>query len=160
LKQQLITKRAAILTLIIIGFGLGALTLIGLINARGATEISANSGKEACNLRMRMIYSAILAHSRIVGDVLPANLEELVEGKYLESSFLYCPSDSARRRYRYVSAGKSLNSSPDTVIMTEELGNHSLAGGNVLFVDGHVEFWSSKKLLAIKGSGDKGGGGR
>jgi len=55
--------------------------------------------------------------------------------------------------------GLSLSTSPDEPLMWDKPGNHK-GGGNVLFLDGHVEFrsqeWITEHVKAAKPNGEKG----
>ena len=55
--------------------------------------------------------------------------------------------------YRLV-PGLNTNAADETVLALEPLGNHGSEGANVLFVDGHVEWWDAVRLLGEEEEND------
>jgi prepilin-type processing-associated H-X9-DG protein len=70
-----------------------------------------------------------------------------------QSNLFFCPSSAQTKRgplrkYVYVT-GLSETNTPGTVVAYCPSGSHNGDGGNVLFVDGHVEWFESKSTNGI-----------
>jgi prepilin-type processing-associated H-X9-DG protein len=162
--------------IIVIGGMLSAVLLPSLCKPRE----TANRAKCASNLHQ--IGLAILLYSQENGGHYPPSLAVLIRDEQLTPAVMICPSgndeassaaDTAgivaevaaaekneadhKHCMSYVYAGRGLTSdtaTAKTVLAYEPLGNHQDDGTNVLFGDGHVEWFNKQgwtKLAADAG---------
>jgi prepilin-type processing-associated H-X9-DG protein len=125
------------------GFALPAMT-----RARGQAQ------RSACASNLKQIGLGIAMYKEDHGGRLPANLAELVNGKYISAKQVFkCPRDAKPEEiaglatsYHYVGALPP-DAKPDAVVAYDASpGNHG--GRNVLFADGHVEWMTEQKFQA------------
>jgi prepilin-type processing-associated H-X9-DG protein len=120
-----------------------------------------------CQSNMRQIDQALLLYANDHHGQYPPSLEDLLLKGDITSEVFVCPESddqmatgpttqaiaanlSARGHESYICI-PNLNSSvsADTILLYEPLTNHSNAGMNVLFGDGHVEFIPSPSAVMI-----------
>jgi prepilin-type processing-associated H-X9-DG protein len=127
-----------------------------------------------CASNMRQIGQAIQTYANANRGEFPDTLERALVSADLDSIVFVCPSSADDRApgadakaqaanlskgghlsYVYVGKGMNVVSSPggtsSAVVLYEPLTNHNNDGTNVLFADGHVEFFGkgqAQKLIA------------
>jgi prepilin-type N-terminal cleavage/methylation domain-containing protein len=108
--------------------------------------------RTSCLNNLKQISIALHLYATDNMERFPKNLQELVDGGYLDSLEIFkCPSsasdipenaDSGDYLYK---AGLTESADSDTVIACDKAENHKAQGGNELFVGGHVKWHSSSK---------------
>lgn len=120
----------------------------------------------SCAANLRTVGQGLLMYANEHRGRFPETVEQLyLSGLLLDPRVLTCPgSAEALARgpttqavvpelaagghvsYAYLGAGLRSNAHRNTVLMYEPASNHQGRGGNVLFVDGHVEFMDRDAL--------------
>jgi len=114
-----------------------------------------------CASNMRQIGQAVLLYSNENRGAYPPRLEELITTQDIEATCFVCPSCSdtaatgatveeiadnlstgGHLSYVYLGAGKRSSIGPDEIVLYEPITNHNGDGVNLLFGDGHVEFFA------------------
>lgn len=146
----------------------GSLVISVMLPSRGASRRQA--GRIACAAQLRLIGKALKAYVTTHGQY-PDNLSQLyLDGGVQPRDFLCpeCPDTPARGStpdavaadltagghlsYAYVGAGLRPATHPDTVVMFDFPTNHvrdRLEGGNVLFADGHLEWYNRAEFRTL-----------
>ena len=160
--------------LAITGLSLGAASLFLsgcmmsiLLPSLNRARETANRVKCASN--MRQIGQALMLYANQNHGVYPPKLEDLITAQLLDGQSFVCPSSddtvapgsgnaqatnlSAGGHLSYVYIGQKLSPSApaDQVLVYELPSNHNNDGGNFLFADGHVEFFTgsdAQKMIA------------
>lgn len=106
-----------------------------------------------CASNLRAIGQACYMYALNHGDRFPPDFQALVKDENVTAAHFRCPSADVPEGdlnacYVYV-AGQSTSDDPTGVLIYEKKRCHGDEGGNVLFVDGHVEF--IKPYSRIKG---------
>lgn len=143
----------------LVALGVAALCvaiLLPIIRKRALEGCSRVPG--ASNLRQ--IGQAIFLHAKGHNGLCPAKIEEIIIATNLNPEVLVCPYTHDRPAdpkkplaaqfaqpghcsYRYLTPGVRLaDLSNDTPMATEDPANHENEGANVLFGDGHVEWFT------------------
>ncbi len=106
------------------------------------------SKRTVCAANLRGIGQAIFIYAHTSNDQFPSSLQDLIDVGNSTERQLVCPSstavpgDAPDACYTLV-LGQSMSSDPRNVLVYEKRDNHpDEEGGNVLFIDGHVEFIS------------------
>lgn len=113
-----------------------------------------------CSSNMRQIGLAMMMYANEFGGKFPDSLHEILEKEDITAEVFVCPSTNDSRAIRpttqatldqfdqaghcsYIYLGKGLTNQcdPRTVVLYEPSSNHH-GGLNVLFADGHAEFFS------------------
>jgi prepilin-type processing-associated H-X9-DG protein len=124
-----------------------------------------------CSSNMRQLGQAMLMYANANKDEFPDKLEDLLTADpTLDRNAFICPDDDKAApsatsvqtaaqeissgkncSYIYVGSGVGSSASPDTVLLYEPLALHHAhnPGMNVLFADGHVEFFASSSAKSI-----------
>ncbi len=118
----------------------------------GHSRRQANQIKCASNLRQ--IGQGIQLYAQANLGFFPPDLQTLAATQPLGLSVMICPSTSdqtpanigaisaaGRCSYIYVGANLTSKADPSCILALEDPANHNLEGGNILFADGHVEFF-------------------
>jgi len=139
-----------------VGVGQSALMMSILLPSLNRARETANRVKCASNLRQ--IGQAILLYSNDNHGQYPPDLGTLVKTEDITASVFVCPDTNNRpppgmtpdqaadwinhnSDYVYVGAGMKQGERPSTIVCYEKDKNHGGDGMNILFGDGHVEFW-------------------
>ena len=123
-----------------------------------------------CSSNVRQIGQAILLYANDNGGNYPDMLEQVLATQDITAECFVCPSSndekapgdtpqemaknlSAGHHLSYIYLGKALttHSPPETPVLYEPIDNHDNDGSNVLFVDGHVEWFNRKELAKLPG---------
>jgi prepilin-type processing-associated H-X9-DG protein len=154
-------------------FALLAASIV-MIPTGGVSRERANRVKCASNLRQ--IGIGLIMYANDFGGVLPPDLGLLIIHEDLSSTVFTCPSTNslpspattqqaardvatnpAYCDFVYVAAGLNLKSLPaDFILAHERPSNHSPDGGNILFADGHADWFPApefQRLLAELAAG-------
>lgn len=110
-------------------------------------------GQVMCGSNLRQLGQGLQLYAQDNGGLFPPDLQTLAGTQPIELAAMVCPStndskpknvasigDPAACSYIYVDTGLTSKAKPDCILALEDPANHELRGGNVLFVDGHVEF--------------------
>jgi prepilin-type processing-associated H-X9-DG protein len=132
-------------------------------------RIRAGCNRVPCASNLRQIGQAIFLYAKDHNGLCPAKLEDLIAATDLDPVVFVCPYTHDRPAdpkkplapqfaqpghcsYRYLTSGVRLaDLSADTPMATEDPANHDNEGANVLFGDGHVEWFTIagfRQLLA------------
>jgi prepilin-type processing-associated H-X9-DG protein len=153
-----------------VGIILLLLLLIGIL-APSLCRSSETANRVKCASNQRQIGQAILLYANEHGGKYPDRLEDLfLAGADVVSELFCCPSSNdekalgqtmaeiaanlsqpGRLSYVYLGKGLTTSSPPETPVLYEPIANHDNDGGNVLFADGHVEWYSRKELAQLPG---------
>jgi prepilin-type processing-associated H-X9-DG protein len=128
-----------------------------------------------CASNLRQIGQGIMLYANDHRGTWPDSLDELILSADLNPECFVCPSsrdsaapgatarEQAANLYKpghisFIYLGKGLKEPvhPNRVVAYEAMGNHDASGINVLFGDGHVEWFSepqAKKILAELAAG-------
>lgn len=102
------------------------------------------SKRTVCSANLRGIGQAMYIYANDNRDRFPPDFKTLLDENSVTEKQFVCPSsDEApgdlNACYEYI-PGQTSNSHFQNVVMYEKQGCHQNEGGNVLFLDGHVEF--------------------
>ena len=103
--------------------------------------------RTSCMNNLKQISIALHLYSIDNMERFPKNLQELVDGGYIDTLEVFkCPSSSSDvpssadgGDYAYQS-GLTESADSDTPIVSDKPENHKARGGNVLYVGGHVRW--------------------
>ena len=107
------------------------------------------SRRVVCSANLSGIGKALYTYANNNQDLFPPDLNVLVKSGAITPQMLQCPSTESPG-YIYIT-GLTTDDNPDTPIVYEALENHGGEGGNILFVDSHVEFYNQQgyeKIIA------------
>jgi prepilin-type processing-associated H-X9-DG protein len=149
------------LTLGIAGMVFSCFQMSVLLPSLNRARETANRVKCASN--MRQIGQAILLYANENHGQYPPDLPTLLKTEPITSNVFVCPSSSdtnangpgdlmAGGHLSYVYVGKDMTNlavGPSTVLLYENPGAHGGDGMNVLFGDGHVEFFGKAVTAQI-----------
>jgi len=130
--------------------GVALTTSILLPSLSRARELAKRA---VCAANLRGIGQGCQIYADDHEDACPAELAELVKAGMASPKMFVCPSSGTTETevtallqgrpgqlsYTYI-AKQNIRSDPRNVLVYEDLSNHDGEGGNVLFVDAHVEF--------------------
>ena len=144
------------LFLAFIGGILAAMLIPALSRARDQAK------RAVCSSNLKQIGLGLQMYAVDYNDRFPHHLSYLYPEYIPEAKVFWCPSDpddscpqniktpeDALISYRYVTS-LSPDDDPGKPIVYEDLKNHKHKGGNILFIDGHVEWKNAdefKKLI-------------
>lgn len=154
----------------LVGAGVFACIFLPALNR----DRSGDSSRVKCASNLRQIGMGVMMYANENGGQFPDAVEKLITTQDLTSEVFVCPSSNDDRatgatsqavaadllkpgHLSYVYVGKGMNSATGpgatstAVLAYEPLSNHSSAGINVLFADGHVAFVpvaQAKQLVA------------
>ncbi len=102
------------------------------------------SGIQTCAENLKEIGKAMHAYAVAHDGKFPGGFAKLARASKLERGLFSCPGAGRKRAgwyacYGYV-RGQSVSSNPENVLVYERSDSHYGDGGNVLFVDGEVQF--------------------
>lgn len=143
------------------------------------SRASEQANRHKCASNLRQIAGALLIYANDFGGAYPLEIDALMRWdtiRHLPDHAVWCcPSsngEASRARnvddllkdladpkhmsYRYYGGGLTTASPKEAVLAIEYLSNHDGDGGNILFADGHVDFYQKadyRKLLAELESG-------
>lgn len=167
---------AAILALIVVTFSAGicavAITHQTLWLVRDPRPMFAQGSERGnrvkCASNLRQIGQGIAVYLNDHPGPHPDSFASLIKFADIHPEVFTCPSSNDDRAtgnnlqevlaefqrpghcsYIYTAAARPRNIPSDTVIAYESPGNHEEDGGNVLFADGHVEWFDAKVLASI-----------
>lgn len=123
----------------------------------------------ACAANLRSLGQSIWMYSNAHAGAFPDTLERAVAGGFVpDVRVLLCPGSAdtpaqgatpaaqaadltagGHLSYTYVGTGLTQAAHPDTVIAYDHAGNHEGGGGNVLFADGHVEWYNRAEFRTL-----------
>ena len=104
--------------------------------------------RHACTSNLKCIGMALLMYSNDNKDKFPADLETLVNKKYLPPQMLICPATKPKVSYIYRGASVTVADIPSLIMVYEKSGNHD-GGRNVLFLDGHAEWVEEERFQKL-----------
>jgi prepilin-type processing-associated H-X9-DG protein len=99
-----------------------------------------------CTANLMVISTTILIYALDNETRYPTNLQLLIDQGKVTQEQLLCPSSDAI--YQYI-AGQGELGDIRNVLIYEEPEYHGGKGGNVVFLDGHVEFLSPEKIQQL-----------
>lgn len=104
----------------------------------------------ACRANLRGIGMALYVYAVDEPDhMFPDDVQRVIDAMSATPRQFICPSAAAGRQHYYYVPGLSAESDPSAVVMYEDPRNHRGEGGNVLFVDSHVEYVRFPNYQAI-----------
>jgi prepilin-type processing-associated H-X9-DG protein len=123
----------------------------------------------ACAANLRGVGQSVAMYANAHGGAFPDTLEQAVATGYVPDVRIFCcpgakdtpatggtPAAEAadlvaggHLSYAYVGGGLTLAADRNTVIAYEHATNHEGQGGNVLFADGHAEWFAAAQLRAV-----------
>jgi prepilin-type processing-associated H-X9-DG protein len=143
------------------------LLLFGVL-APSLCRSSETANRVKCASNERQIGQALDLYAKEHAGRYPDTLAELLTTQDITPEVFICPSGNGEKApgatpeeqannliapknlsYIYLGKGLTTSANPDTPILYEDLDNHDDDGANVLFTDGHVEWFSRKGLSAI-----------
>jgi prepilin-type processing-associated H-X9-DG protein len=153
--------RIALLLMMVTIAACGLLATL-IVPRHAARNVQTQSGRPRCQSNLHQIGLAILLYQNDHAGVYPNTLDELLEEQISSAAFV-CPdsNDTASGgattqevaadfhragHLSYIYIGKGLTDktvTDDMVVIYEPLTNHSGAGMNILFGDGHAEFFNA-----------------
>ena len=97
--------------------------------------------RAVCGANLRTVEISLRSYAEEHGQE-PPNLSVLVDGGWIDSKTLNCPSidPTVSQALPHVWIRGADCSNAENIVLYEPLQNHRGEGGNVLFCDGHVEF--------------------
>lgn len=99
--------------------------------------------RAVCSANMRGIGQSLMIYSRNNAGEFPPNTQLLIDAGLCLPKAFQCPSEGnlleAVSDYDYV-VGLNPRSPGDWMVLTEDPANHNGEGGNLLYIDMHVEF--------------------
>lgn len=108
--------------------------------------------RTSCMNNLKQISIALHLYATDNMEKFPKNLQELVDGGYLDTLEIFkCPSaptgipESAEAGDYLYKAGLTESADSDTPIACDKPENHKGQGGNVLFVGGHIKWQPASK---------------
>ena len=160
-RRSKIVTVAIVSVIVVIGL---PLLLLGVF-APSLCRSRETANRVKCASNERQIGMAIGLYAESHGGKYPDRLEDLLLTQDVTSELFCCPSSNDEKAsgetpaeqaanlstphhlsYLYLGKGLTTSSPPDTVVLTETPSNHDDDGGNVLFADGHVEWFNRKEL--------------
>jgi prepilin-type processing-associated H-X9-DG protein len=94
--------------------------------------------RTTCQANMQGLGLVLLNYAAEHDGAFPTDPAQTLANAGMRIS-IECPSSGGKSNYRYI-PGWSNTDRPDRPIIYEPIENHGGEGGNVLFIDGHVEF--------------------
>jgi predicted Zn finger-like uncharacterized protein/prepilin-type processing-associated H-X9-DG protein len=135
------------------------------------TRARETANRVKCASNMRQIGLAAIMYANEHGGPLPDDLAVLFANEDLGPSTLNCPSVehdqmgaanlegeqlaawvNENTDYIYVGRGLDVNGPAETAVLYEPAEDHGDGGGNVLFLDGHVEWTDANNLKELLAS--------
>jgi prepilin-type processing-associated H-X9-DG protein len=95
--------------------------------------------RTVCAANMQGLGASLLNYASENDGAFPKDPAKALVSVGVSPKSLECPSSGGKSNYRYI-PGWSNNDRPDRPIIYEPIENHGGEGGNVLFIDSHVEF--------------------
>lgn len=124
-------------SLIIVPALLVAILLPSLSRARELAK------RAVCAANMRNVGVALMTYARDNGDEFPPNAQLLIDAGLCTPKMFQCPSEGngpeAGADFQYV-AGLNSRDPRDWILLYEDAAHHNGEGGNLLYLDDHVEF--------------------
>lgn len=106
--------------------------------------------RTVCAANLRGIGQALYIYAD--GDPhrnFPDDVQRVIDAQNSTPKQFICPSAAAARQHYFYVPGHSLDDDPNSVLMLEDPRNHDWTGGNVLYLDGSVEFVGMPKFREI-----------
>src|SRR5438445_4869928 len=137
---------------------------------RAVRQAQQTAKQVQCSSNLRQIGTGLQLYASNNNGKYPAKLGALIESGYASPILFVCPhtadtpapgsSPKARAgnlekgghlSYIYVGQNLDENSPDDAVVIYEKLGNHGNQGTNVLFKDGHVDWYDARQTATLMG---------
>ena len=129
---------------------------------RAARQARQTAKQVQCSSNLQQISSALSLYTTNNNGKYPAKLGTILQLGYVSPSVFVCPvsgdtpamqanSLEAGGHLSYIYLGQNFdqNTPDDAVVMYEKLGNHGNQGTNVLFHDGHVEWYDATQTATL-----------
>jgi prepilin-type processing-associated H-X9-DG protein len=129
---------------------------------RAARQARVTAKQVQCSSNLQQIGSALMLYTTNNNGKYPDKLGAILQLGYVSPRVFVCPvsgdtpaagaSDleaGGHLSYIYLGQNFDLNTPDDAVVMYEKLGNHGNQGTNVLFHDGHVEWYDATKTATL-----------
>jgi prepilin-type processing-associated H-X9-DG protein len=143
-------KGLAIAGIVIGGVGLLFLSVQIAILLPALSKARETANRAACSNNMSQIGREMLMYANDNNQQFPPNLQILQKEQQLPAKLFQCPSSNTTGTPVYVyTHPRNTAVSANTVLLYELLTNHRNQGMNVLFADGHVEWFSAPMAQKI-----------
>jgi prepilin-type processing-associated H-X9-DG protein len=135
---------------------------------RGLRQARQQARQVQCSNNLRQIGQGLIMYAATNQGQFPTKLSMLIEHAGLPPQIFVCPHTSdtpaqgadakaqakdmergGHLSYVYVGQGLTQNSPADSVLAYEKVGNHGNQGTNVLFLDGHVEWYDATATTTL-----------
>ncbi|MHC4443002.1 MAG: DUF4190 domain-containing protein [Planctomycetota bacterium] len=100
------------------------------------------SRRVICSKNLQRIGQALYVYANKNQEKFPADLNILITSGALSPKLLQCPG-GVSPSYMYI-PGMTPDDKLDTPVAYDAIENHGEEGGNILFIDGHVEFYKKE----------------
>ncbi len=137
---------------------------------RAVRQAQQTAKQVQCSSNLNQIGAALQVYAGNNNAKYPAKLGALIQAGYASPNVFICPhtadtpapGGSTRSQaanlekgghlsYIYIGQNLDENSPDDAVLVYEKLGNHGNQGTNVLFKDGHVEWYDATQTATLMG---------
>jgi prepilin-type processing-associated H-X9-DG protein len=135
---------------------------------RAVRQAQQTAKQVQCSSNLQQIGAGLALYASNNNGKYPAKLAALLDLGFVSSSVFVCPHSGdtpapggtpkaqasnlekgGHLSYMYVGQKLDENSPDDAVMVYEKLGNHGNQGTNVLFKDGHVEWYDATKTATL-----------
>lgn len=109
-----------------------------------------SSERTVCAANLRGIAQALYIYADDdPHHMFPDDVQRVIDAQNSTPKQFICPSTAAGRQHYYYVPGHSMDDDAKCVLMLEDPRNHDWTGGNVVYLDGSVEFVEMPKYRAI-----------
>lgn len=99
------------------------------------------SPEEQCQANLRGIGLALYQYAVDEPDGrFPDDVQRIIDAIYALPRQFVCPCAAPGHQCYYYVPGYAMDGDPNAVLMFEDARNHAGRGGNVLYLDGHVQY--------------------
>jgi prepilin-type processing-associated H-X9-DG protein len=135
---------------------------------KGIRQARQGARMAQCASNMRQIGQGVLLYANDNNGKFPPKLGALIEAGHVPASIFVCahtsdtpaPGDDLKTQaknleagghlsYIYLGQNLDMNSPDDAVVVYEKVGNHGNQGTNVLFKDGHTEWYDATATATL-----------